>query len=791
MFNWLLKKKKRTATLLTGVLAASILPIPGGTGGVALATLTDGCLTMVGSGSVANSMVERNQMVTINYTLDPGGTHTVTTSRDPIDVAFVADVSGSMDFNMVKDDRRTPKRINILKDASETLTSKFRSVGMNDRLGLIKFSDYATKVEDLTTNYTQIQDRIDALDPGGSTNIDDALTKAKQMLTASGTKPIKQVILLTDGKATMWTDEKDGNKRKTGEASSAAAARASADALAAANIKVYTIALATQGSDEVDLDLLNYIATKTKGQAYQASSATALASIFNDIATTIEAPSALKNVTLRQPIPDGFILAPGENASNVTYDPVTKQVLVNMGDLPYPFQQPDYSIAVHLIPDTAAGNYPLQDARVSYTNACNQQSQFNISLGATLSVSFRIMDKYGNVYYANTDSVQGRLQRKRTGDLELQWSVKEKDIPISDIQFVDADHSIVRITYRDGTKSQWDLKPTAPTDFELKDANGNLIMDNGWHKGFGTISGFSGSVNQLPASTEYGNEDFRDNYIAGFYYSIAGSAWSVFSPGVVLPDGQNIGLSAKAFTNSISSSAAIPLAGAEATSRVSLDSTGPVISWAKTNLDPAEDADITITATENLSPVTGIKVWLDNRSASITAPANRIVQNGGTYTFSFKLSEVQGFTDAATRIGWHQIEYEATSAGGTSTANPDYFVVNPGPTGSLIPVEYSTGEIADRPVYVNVETSHPVVSKYGKPAFTVKDKYYIIQSDAAPPNDASAWRKLPASRFTVTTSTNETKGTYYVFMRLVDDQGIASITPSPLVIQIDTEQNRW
>ncbi|MFK7696067.1 vWA domain-containing protein [Paenibacillus sp. HJGM_3] len=789
--SWFDKLKKPGAILMAGLLAAGLLLPAGGTGSIAYAE-DNGCLAMVGTGNIPVTSIERNQMVTVNYTLDPSGTHTVTQSRDAIDVAFVTDVSGSMDYNMDKGNSRTPIRIDILKEASKTLTDKFKTVNMKDRLGLVKFSTEATMVRDLTTEYSKIQSDIDKLKAGGSTNIDDGLMRAKAMLTAPDTKPVKMIILLTDGKATAWTDEKDGNKIKSGDASSAKAAHDDADILAAGGIVVHTIALATPGSDEIDLDLLNYIATKTGGMAYQASSTAELAKIFDNITKTIEAPAKLSNVVLRQPIPEGFILAPEGNASNVSFDSTKREVVVNIGDIPFPFLSDKIDLAINLIPETAAGDYPMQDAKVTFKDACSANQTFNIDFDTTLSVSIRVIDKYGNVYLGNS---KGEIQRLRASDKERQWTIDEKDAAATDIKFEDPDHSIVQVSYRDGTKSRWDLKPSAPTGFVLLDGSGNVISDTGWHKGAGLISSFSGSGNQLPAVTQYGNEDFRNNYLAGYQYQVGAMNWTDFnsSTGVVLQDGKDIQLQARAYTNSISGTPSIPLYSAPGLSQVSLDSTGPVISWMKTSSDPSKDADLTITASETLSPVTSIRVWFDgNPSAGLTVDASRLTQSGNTYTYSFKLSQVPGFGTEESRIGWHQIMYEATSAGGTTTSAPDTFVVNPGPTGEMTPVDYTQyKDIADRPVTVNVTTSHPVTARFSKPAFTVKDKYYLISTDSAVPPEYAAWKKLPSTRLTVTTETDVTKGTYYVFLKLVDDQGIASISPTPVAIQFDMEQNRY
>ncbi|MGO4494461.1 VWA domain-containing protein [Paenibacillus sp. 2RAB27] len=793
--HWYQKAKKKSAILLTGMLLTSMLPGFVGTNNVYGAEVDNGCLAISGVGNVPVTSVERNQLVTINYTLDPSGTHTVTQTRDAVDIAFVADVSGSMDYHMIKSDSRTPIRLDILKSASATLTNKFKTVNMGDRLGLIKFSSGASKVLDLTTDYAKVQTEINKLDANGSTNIDDGLAKAKTMLTASGTKPVKQIILLTDGKATVWTDENDGNKQKSGETSAANAAKADADVLAGLGIKVFTIALATAGSDEIDLELLQYIATKTGGMAYEASSASQLSAIFDNIAKTIEAPAQLKNVQLHQPIPAGFILAPGENASNVTLDSVTHEVIIKVGDINFPFslEQDKIDLAIKLIPDTAAGDYPLQDAKVTYRDACNANRQFNINFGTQLSVSVRVVDKYGNVYIGNS---AGELQRLRASDKQKQWTIKNKNLAITDIRFIDPDHSIVRISYKDGTTDQFDLKPTAPATYELIDGKGKAITENGWHMGPGALRAVSGSSTLLPSSTVFANDDFQGAYIAGYQIAIDNGNWqSQTSSGVVIPDGNGVNFQTRAFTNAISGNASIPIGGAVATGNVSLDSTGPMISWSKDIKNPtdvAADGIIYITATDNLSPVTNVRVWFDNKSLSISSSSSKMTKNGNTY--AFRLSDVAGFDTAEKRQGWHQIYFEATSMGGTTTTveTPEYFVVNPGLAATLKGMNYNAGDISDKPVSVAVvDEKYPVSDRtFGshiEHGFTLKNMYYVIKQSSATP-EANEWKPLASKRLTVTTKTNTTSGTYYVFLKLVDSSNVEMVQ-QPLIVKFDTEQN--
>lgn len=803
--NMMQRFRKSSSVVMTAVLATSILPSALWSGGTAHANVP-GCttsLTMTGNANVPVTSIERNQveMITINYLIDPNGTRTVTSTRPPNDVVFVADKSGSMDYRMDTTkgaSTSNPKRMDILKDASKVLIDNFKENNY-DNLGLVKFSTDAEPAVSVGKSYQTVQDQINLLSPNGSTNIDEALTDAKTLLDASVTTNPKQIILLTDGAATAWTNNK--GKVSTGDTvQSADEARAHGTILKNAGIKVYTIALATEGSSEIDLPLLQSIADTTGGRAFRASSVAELEAIFDNITTVNQAQTTLSNVVLRQPIPEGFILAPDKNAANVVYNSTTKMIEVNLGDIPYPFVQDNYPISVNLIPDTAAGNYKLADATVSYTNECNSPYQFPITMGMDLSVSLRIRDMYGNVYLANKNSTPGQVQRVRKdeGPDSLQWTIRELDSAVTDIRFESTDSSrlddsIVHVYYRNGQEKIWDLKPTAPNNFELRDANNNVIADLGWHKGPGKISSISGSENQLPASTVYANEDFMSGYIAGYESSINGGDWSTFnsSTGITLPDGNGVGFKARAFTNAISGSSNQPIPGAMATGNVSLDSSGPVISWSKDIQNPTDDGTIYITATDNLSPVTGIKVWFDNRSTSITSSSPKMVKNGNTY--SFKLSDVPGFSDAQKRYGWHQIEYEATSAGGTTSSAPDYFVVNPGPSANLRAVDYNEGDIADKPVNLVVEdVTLPVTDRtfsngHKEYGFTLKGMYYVIKENSNTPT-AAEWKTLAAKKLTVTTKTSSTTGTYYVHFKLVDSSGIENVY-SPKVIQFDTEQN--
>ncbi|WP_222429887.1 vWA domain-containing protein [Paenibacillus cremeus] len=783
--KWINRWKKHRAGMLAGVLTLALTAPAVVPGGVALA-VDDGCLGMTGTGTLSATEIVQNDELILRYTLNPSGTHTVTTHRDPVDVIFVADYSGSM-ANHINSSSSSPIRMDMLKTSSQTLTNKLTTAAAQDRLGLIKFSTNASLEKSFTTNYASVQTAINALQPYSYTNIDEALTLAKSTMASSGVNQTKYVILLTDGAATRWTDDK--GKVQSGDQQSADEAKKSADLIAPTGVKVYTIALAEPGSTEIDLNLLQYIATKTGAASYQASSTQQLSDIFDNIIHTLDAPAKLSNIVLHQPLPAGFILAPGRNAAGITFDSAKQEALIPVPDVAYPFQQTSIPLELHLIPTTAAGDYQLQDAQVAYKDACSASKQFTIPFGSTISVNVRAVDKYGNEYLGKTS---GDVIRFRTGDKAKQWTIHEVNSSVTSIKFEEND-TVVVVGYKNGS-SRWDLKPTAPSDFTLKDASGTVIPDASWRKGPGKLTSISGSASQLPASTVYANDDFSAKFIAGYEFDIAGGEWRAYASGdtVTLPDGGNTALNARAFTNAISGSASLPVGGAQASRTVSLDSTPPLIGWKKTIDYPSDDATITIEATEDLSPLSSIKVWLDgSKNPSITVSAGQFTKNGSTYSYKFKLSDV--YTNKDDRAGWHQIVYEATSVGGASKSAPDYFVVNPGPSADLVPDGYTQDMYADKPVTVNVKNLKlPVSDKtFGdvfKEGFTLKGMYYVINTTSGTPA-ASEWKKMAASRLTVTTKTDSTEGTYYVHLKLVDSENIETIIES-MPISMDTTQNR-
>ncbi|MCA1038932.1 VWA domain-containing protein [Bacillus infantis] len=138
----------------------------------------------------------------IDFHLTPKGKAT-NANRDPIDVVFVFDKSGSMEDGEFGNTKMDSAR-SALKEALTYFEDNSRN---GDRFAFIPFSD---KVEgdlyfsiDGKSNFNAIRSRLDQLTPKGGTNYAAALNKADAFLTGSTNK--KYIIFLTDGEPTVAT----------------------------------------------------------------------------------------------------------------------------------------------------------------------------------------------------------------------------------------------------------------------------------------------------------------------------------------------------------------------------------------------------------------------------------------------------------------------------------------------------------------------------------------------------------------------------------------------------------
>lgn len=181
-----------------------------------------------------------------------------------IDIMIALDVSGSMTIR----DYLGKSRINGAKE----ILQKFIDKRKGDRIGLVTFAETSFLRCPATVNFDLLKNSIQKIyiDPSkqSSTSLGVGLASAINRLlkVKENTKlESKIVILVTDG------------KNNSGEITPEAAANIAKDT----GIKVYTIGIGD--NEEVDLDLLREIATKTKGEFFHARNINELELIFDKI----------------------------------------------------------------------------------------------------------------------------------------------------------------------------------------------------------------------------------------------------------------------------------------------------------------------------------------------------------------------------------------------------------------------------------------------------------------------------------------------------------------------------
>jgi len=180
-----------------------------------------------------------------------------------IDIMICLDVSGSMTIR----DFFTKSRI----EGAKEILQKFIDKRKGDRIGLVTFAENSMLRCPATVNFDLLKKSIQRIeiDPNkqSSTSLGVGLASAiNRLLKIKETKKeSKIVILVTDG------------KNNSGEITPEAAMNIAVET----GIKVYTVGIGDR--EEVDLDLLREIATKTNAKFFHAKTSGELEPIFEEI----------------------------------------------------------------------------------------------------------------------------------------------------------------------------------------------------------------------------------------------------------------------------------------------------------------------------------------------------------------------------------------------------------------------------------------------------------------------------------------------------------------------------
>lgn len=370
------------------------------------------CLYLEGSSDEVNTKVELNEGVTITYKLKPSGEFTETV-RAPINLALALDYSGSMYNSMGTSEVQS--RFAVMKNATSNLLNDVKAYGANDKLGIIFFHNKADLKHELTTDYEKLQQIVKDMSPAGGTNIEHGLRRAGQILTGDKENE-NYIILITDGAATHYGDDGSADPKIATEK-----ARLAADSLRARNIVVYTIALGQPGTKEVDHELLEYIADKTGGQKFDATSQKKLEEIFQTITEELIKPTELKSIRIVQPLPEGFELA-GEYGDHIRIE--DGKLYIDVDAIPYPFTTEEIKVELAIKQTAKKGYYELEDAHLDYVNACDEQQSSIIPMNYSIIVGLE--ESTPAIEFENTP----KMNQEAKTDRQIKVTARDEINPI-------------------------------------------------------------------------------------------------------------------------------------------------------------------------------------------------------------------------------------------------------------------------------------------------------------------------------------------------------------------------
>lgn len=205
-------------------------------------------------------------------------------TSDPTDIVLILDRSGSMEQSLPALKNAANEFIDIIETSTDG--TQDGTIGGGSHIGIVSFSGTATQDTQLITSVAELKAAVDALDAGGSTNHEDAFTKALELFDPQSANT-KVMVMVTDGVTTAGGD-----------------ADAIATAAKAAGVTIYIIGLSGNGG--IDETALRQWSSQPDSQFVSiAPSDAELEAIFGDLAQTITSPGAT-NIVLNDHITDCF-----------------------------------------------------------------------------------------------------------------------------------------------------------------------------------------------------------------------------------------------------------------------------------------------------------------------------------------------------------------------------------------------------------------------------------------------------------------------------------------------------
>lgn len=226
-----------------------------------------------------------------SYISDSTKTNLSSSDRD---IMLVLDTSGSMSGTPISETRKAAvKFVDTILDS-------------NANIGIVTYNGSAKLKSDFSNNKSYLESVINDLDCGGSTNIDDGLSKADEKLSQSSAKK-KIIVLMSDG---MPNEGRTGDNLVN-----------YAEELKQKGIYIYTLGFFEKTSDKTEPQaLMEKIASE--GCHYEVSDADSLVFFFGDIADQI---SGQKYIYVRIACPvDVSVTHNGETLNSSNYNQNTR-----------------------------------------------------------------------------------------------------------------------------------------------------------------------------------------------------------------------------------------------------------------------------------------------------------------------------------------------------------------------------------------------------------------------------------------------------------------------------------